>query len=47
MFEPFRCESCVHGEYYHRDGQYYCKYEYDMEINQEQCEQNYEDDESN
>jgi len=47
MFEPFRCEDCVHGKYYHRDGEYYCKYEYDMKIEQEQCEQYYEDDEEN
>lgn len=45
MFEPFRCEDCVHGEYYNRDGFYYCSYDFDVNEDKEQCEQNYEDDE--
>ena len=43
MFEPFRCEECLHGEFYPRDGVYYYKYEYDFKDDEEQCEQNYED----
>jgi hypothetical protein len=42
MFEPFRCENCVHGICVD-SGIFICDSGY--EYNVEQCEENYEDDE--
>ena len=47
MFEPFRCEDCVHGWYDSKEECWYCNHGFDWQTNEKQCEQYYEDDESN
>lgn len=42
MFEPYRCEDCIHGKYDEQEG------EMDCNIgcwSSKECEDNYEDDE--
>lgn len=42
MFESFRCEDCIHGEYDEDSDSWGCTLEiYD----DKECEENYEDDE--
>lgn len=50
MFETFRCESCVHGEFDIQIEEWECLLDIEYEDDDKQqdlCEQNYEDDESN
>lgn len=42
MFEPYRCESCIHGEYLYQDSCWGCSIGVSSD---EECEQNYVDDE--
>ena len=41
MFEPYRCEDCIYGEYLPEDSCYDCSIGV---RNDEECEQNYADD---
>ena len=42
MFEPFRCEDCIYGEYLSQD----CEWDCSLGCwSSKECEDNYEDDE--
>lgn len=42
MFEPFRCEDCIHGEYNEQEGEWGCNIGC---WSGKECEDNYVDDE--
>lgn len=42
MFIPYRCESCIHGEWLQQDSTWDCMLDCSDD---EECERNYEDDE--
>lgn len=42
IFEPFRCEDCIHGIYNHNDS---CWEDGCGAIDEEECEEMYKDDE--
>lgn len=42
MFEPFRCEDCIHGEYDEQEGEWDCLLGC---WSSKECEDNYKDDE--
>lgn len=42
MFEPFRCEDCIHGEYDEQEREWDCLLGC---WSSKECEDNYEDDE--
>lgn len=45
MFIPYRCEDCINGISIYGTPFSECPYDYDVDDNEDGCEERYEDDE--